>query len=115
MFGDTPPPWLSWANTSGARATTTIVAVIALVLSAVLAVRQQGYISCVAEQQQIDAARTRAIAAATDVERQADKALIEGPRPGGPSEEQLRARAAAAREVTDTVRRQNQPPPARTC
>ena len=34
MFGDEPPRWLRWANTSAARATTTIVAFVALVLSA---------------------------------------------------------------------------------
>lgn len=115
MFGDNPPHWLRWANTSGARAVTTIIAFVALVLSGFLAVRQQSYINCVAEQQARDAERTRAIAAATDVERQADAELLAGPRPGGPSADQLRAAAVAARAITDRVRHQNPAPAMHRC
>lgn len=114
MFGDEPPRWLRWANTSAARATTTIVAFVALVLSALLGMRQQGYINCVAEQQSLDAERTRAIAAATDIERKADAALVAGPT-AGVSIEQLRAADVAARQFTDQVREQNPPPKLRRC
>lgn len=114
MFGDNPPRWLAWANTSGARASTTIVAFIALILSALLGLRQQSYITCVAEQQALDAERTRAIAAATDIERQADAALVAGPSPGV-TVEQLRAADVAARAFTDRVREQNPPPPMHRC
>ena len=115
MFGDHPPQWLTWANTSGARAVTTIIAFVALVLSGFLAVRQQSYINCVAEQQQRDAERTRAISAATDVEREADRALLAGPTPGGPDAARLRAAAVAARAITDRVRQQNPAPPMHRC
>jgi hypothetical protein len=115
MFGDNPPRWLSWANTSGARATTTIVAVVALILSGLLGVRQQSYINCVAEQQQADAERTRAIASATDAERAADAALVAGAQPGGPTLVELRAADVAARQVTDRVREQNPPPRLKRC
>lgn len=115
MFGDNPPRWLLWANTSGARAVTTIIAFVALVLSGFLAVRQQSYITCVAQQQQRDAERTRAISAATDVEREADAAVLAGPTPGGPDAQQLRSAAVAARSVTDRVREQNPAPPMHRC
>jgi hypothetical protein len=104
MFGENPPRWLSWANTSGARATT-IVAVVALILSGLLGVRQQSYINCVAEQQQADAERTRAIASATDA----------GAQPDGPTLVELRAADVAARQVTDRVREQNPPPRLKRC
>lgn len=115
MFGDNPPGWLRWANTSGARAITTIIAFVALMLSGLLAVRQQSYITCIADQQSLSDARTRILAAATDVERAADTDLIAGPRPGGPTAEQLRAASIAARAVTDLVRKNNPPPPLRRC
>lgn len=115
MFGDEPPRWLRWANTSGARATTTIVAFVALILSGLLGLRQQGYINCVADQQARDAERTRAIAAATDIERSADAALVAGPTPGGPTAQQLRAADVAARQFTDRVREQNPPPAQHRC
>jgi hypothetical protein len=115
MFGDEPPGWLSWANTAGARATTTIVAVVALGLSALLGIRQQSYINCVAEQQAASDDRTRAIAAATDMERAADAALVAGPAAAGRTVEQLRAADVAARAFTDRVREQNPPPRARRC
>ena len=115
MFGDNPPRWLRWANTSAARSITTITAIVALLLSFIVLYRLQGYISCVADQQALSDSRARALAAATDAERVADTAVIRGPQPGGPSAEQLRAASVAARNVTDLVRRQNPPPPMRRC
>lgn len=113
VFGDDPPAWLSWANTSGARASTTFVAVVALILSAILGLRQQSYITCVADQQAADAERTRAIAAATDIERAADAALVLGA--GGPDVVHLRAADVAARAFTDKVREQYPPSESRRC
>lgn len=115
MFGDTPPPWLRWANTSTARAVTTIVAIIALLVAAYVGLRQQDYITCVADQQSMSDARTRILAAATDNERAADTALIAGQQPGGPTIVELRQASVAARAVTDLVRKQNPPPPLRRC
>lgn len=115
MFGDNPPHWLRWANTSAARSITTMVSFVALILSFVVLYRLQGYISCVADQQSLSDTRTRAISAATDVERAADSALIAGARPGGPTVEELRAASVAARNLTDTIRRQNPPPSVRRC
>ena len=115
MFGDNPPDWLRWANTPTARAITTVVAMVALIISIFLLSRLQGYISCVADQQALSDARARALAAATDAERVADTALIAGEQPGGPPAAELRAASVAARNVTDLVRRQNPPPPRRRC
>jgi len=115
MFGENPPAWLRWANTSGARATTTLIAIVALMTSVVLLARLQGYINCVADSQRQDSQRTAAIAVATDAERAADNALIEGPLPGGPDAQQLRANSYAARQVTDRVRAQNPPPALNPC
>lgn len=115
VFGDHPPAWLRWANTSGARATTTIIAIIALVMSGLLLLRLQHYVDCVADQQNADAKRTAAIAAATDRERRADAALVLGPTPGGPSGADLRRLDVEAREHTDSVRAANPPPPPREC
>lgn len=114
-MGENPPRWLAWANTSTARAVTTIIATIALVLAALLGLRQQDYIACVADQQALSDARTRILAAATDNERAADTALIAGPVPGGPTGPELRSASVAARAVTDLVRKQNPPAPLRRC
>lgn len=114
-LSETPPRWLRWANTDAARAVTTIIAIIALGGCLLLGLRQQSYINCVAEQQQHDAERTRAIAGATDAERTADRDLIAGPEATGRTAEQLRAAAVAARAVTDRIREQNPPPPLRRC
>lgn len=115
VFGDSPPRWLRWANTSGARATTTVIAIVALLLSGWLLLRLQSYVDCVAEQQHADAKRTTAIAEATDRERAADRALIAGPVPGGPDAATLRAEAIDARQATDRVRADNPPPPLNRC
>lgn len=109
-----PPAGLRWAGTSLARAITTIVAVIALGTSVALGVRQQAYISCVAGQQELAAARTEAVSAAADIERRAESRLIAGdPDPGAKAE--LRAQALAARAHTDRVRADNPPPEPRRC
>lgn len=115
MFGDNPPKWLRWANTSGARATTTVVAIFALGLSVLFGVRLQLYVNCVGEQQNADARRTTAIAEATDAERRADAALVLGPTPGGPTGAELRRLDVEAREHTDRVRADNPPPAERQC
>jgi hypothetical protein len=114
MFGDHPPQWLRWANTSTARAVTTIMAMIALVLSVYFGFQQQAYSKCVAEQQEKDADRTRAISAATDAERRAERALLQGS-PTAAGLKELRDRVTAARAVTDRVRESNPPPDPTTC
>ncbi len=115
MFGDNPPRGLRWANTAVARAITTMVAIVALTMSIVLLGRLQDYTKCIADQQAISDERSRAIAAATDIERAADTALIAGATPGGPTAEELAQASVAARAVTDRVRAQNPPPPLRRC
>jgi hypothetical protein len=115
MFGDQPPSWLRWANTATARSITTIVAFVALIIAGIVGLRQQDYITCVADQQSMSDARTRILAAATDNERAADTALVQGEQPGGPMLAELRQRSIAARAVTDLVRKQNPPPPLRRC
>lgn len=113
MFGENPPAGLRWANTTAARSVTTIMAVIALALSAFLLYRLDDYVDCIADQQSRSDERSRALAAATDVERAADTAALAGV--GKPDAERLRQAAVAARAVTDQVRRQNPPPPIRRC
>jgi hypothetical protein len=115
VFGDNPPRALRWANTAGARATTTIVALIALLVSGLLLYQFKSYVGCVAEQGNDDARRTAAIATATDAERRADAALVAGPVPGGPSGSELRRADIDARAHTDAVRAANPPPPPREC
>lgn len=114
-LSETPPRWLRWANTDTARAGTSLVAMVALVGCMLIGLRQQSYINCVAEQQQRDAERTRAIASATDAERSADRDLIAGPTAGGRTSDELRAAAVAAHAVLDRVRAQNPPPPLQRC
>jgi hypothetical protein len=114
VFGDNPPHWLTWANSSGARALTTMIAFIALVLSGVLAIRQQSYIACVADQQSMTDARTRAISSATDAERRAEADLLRGTADRAEAERRRQA-VIAARNVTDIVRERNPAPPVRAC
>lgn len=116
MSPQTPPPrGLRWADTPFARAATTGVAFIAIAASTLIGIRQQTYITCVANQQRASAERAVALATATDAERLADTAVVAGPRPGGPTADELRAASVAARNVTDRVRAANPPAPARTC
>ena len=115
MFGDNPPKWLRWANTSGARATTTVIAIVALLVSGYLFYRLNELVTCIAERQRADAARTAVIAEATDAERRADAALVAGPQPGGPSGAELRRRDVEARRHTDEVRAANPPTSVNPC
>jgi hypothetical protein len=106
---DQPPRGLRWTTTDTARGLTTIVAMLALLLGITVCVQQQVYIHCVGARQAADAKRTAAISHATDVERAADRDLLDGPRPGGPTLLQLRDAAVAARAHTDVVRAANPP------
>lgn len=114
MFGENPPRWLRWANTSGARATTTFVAIIALLTSGIFYYQLQTFVGCLSDQQRADAVRTAVIADATDDERRADAALVAGPQPGGPSGRELRRLDVEARQRTDAIRAAN-PPSTRVC
>lgn len=109
VFGDNPPRWLRWANTSGARATTTVIAMLALLVSGYLFFRLNELVTCIAAQQRADAQRTAVIAEATDAERRADAALVAGPQAGGPSGAELRRLDVAARQHTDAIRAANPP------
>lgn len=115
VFGDNPPRWLRWANTSGARATTTVIAMLALFVSGYLFYRLNELVTCIADQQAADQRRTSIIAEATDAERRADAALVAGPMPGGPDGRELRRLDVEARRHTDTVRAANPPLPAAHC
>jgi len=110
-----PPKWLAWAGTPTARAATTAIALLALIVSGVLGARLIAFTQCVAEQQAADAKRTAVIAAATDAERRADAALVAGPRPGGPDGATLRRLDVEARRHTDEVRAANPPLPLDPC
>lgn len=112
---DTPPRGLRWTNSPTTRGITTIVAMIALLIAIAGGVQQQIYIHCVGSHQAADAARTRAVSDATDIERRADRALLEGPQPGGPSGQQLRDADTVARSHTDAVRAANPPEPPGQC
>ena len=110
-----PPVWLKWAGTPTAKAATTLIALVSLLVSAVLYWQLQQFTQCVADQQRADAARTSVIAKATDAERRADAALVAGPQPGGPDGPALRRQDVAAREYTDAVRAANPPLPLDPC
>lgn len=112
---DTPPRFLRWADTPTARSAGTLVALVALIAALLLGLRQQAFVSCVAEEQAKDAERTRILGTATDAERAADRELIAGPAATGKSIDDLRAASAAARDLTDQVRAANPPPPLRRC
>ena len=109
MFGENPPRWLRWANTSSARATTTVIALVALLVSGYLFFRLNELVTCIAAQQRADAVRTAVIADATDAERRADAALVAGPQPGGPSGRELRRLDVEARQRTDAIRAAHPP------
>jgi len=113
--GNGLPGWLQWVDTDIARGVTTLVAMVALVGCLLLGFQQQAYVKCIAEEQAKSAERSRILGAATDAERAADRALIEGPTITGRTVDELRAQAVAAREVTDRARAANPPPPARRC
>lgn len=112
---DQPPRWLAWAGTPTMRAVTTLVSMIALLVSAILFYQLQSFTKCLADQQGADAGRTAIIARATDAERRADAALVAGPQPGGPDGKTLRQQDVAAREYTDAVRAANPPLPLDPC
>lgn len=112
---DQPPRWLAWAGTPSMRAATTLIALVALLVSGVLFWQQQVLTQCLADQQRADAVRTAVIAKATDAERRADAALVAGPVPGGPSGTELRRLDVAARQHTDDVRAANPPLPLNPC
>lgn len=114
MTVDTPAPrWLRWADTSAARAATTMLAIVAIISAILLGVRQQEYISCVANQQQADSVRTAAIAKATDVERIAQRKLIAAT--PSSNHEALRQAVLRAYDQTDAARAANPAPPPATC
>lgn len=110
-----PPRGLRWTDAGLTRALTTLLAILGLLLAIYVGYRQQVYINCVADQQRADQQRTAAIARATDDERIADRRLLSGPVPGGPSAEQLKQGSIAARATTDAVRAENPPPPPGAC
>lgn len=112
---DNPPRWLRWTTTATAKGLTTVVAMIALLVAVYAGVQQQIYVHCVGAKQAADAKRTAAISTATDAERAADRALLAGPHPGGPTVLQLRDASVAARAHTDAVRAANPPEPANAC
>jgi hypothetical protein len=110
-----PPRWLAWAGTPTMRAITTLLALVAFIAVGWLGMQQQSFIRCLADQQRADAARTVIISDATDAERRADAALVNGPQPGGPSGLELRRADVEARRHTDDVRAAHPAPPASTC
>lgn len=106
---DVPPRGLRWTATETMKGLTTVIAMVALLGAILVGVQQQVYIHCVGAHQSADAARTAAISDATDLERAADRNLLDGPRPGGPTILQLRDASVAARAHTDQVRAANPP------
>ena len=90
-----------------------MLSVIALLAAIVLGVRQQVYISCVADQQRADQVRTAAIARATDSERRAQRLLIENIKPENVSG--LKSAVLDAYDITDRARAANPPPEPGVC
>lgn len=105
------PRGFRWADRPIGRAIVTVLAIVSLSLSLFVGYRYVDLIDCLKDRDVADAARTRAIAGATDHERAADRALLMGP-VGTMTVAELRSRALAARAETDKVRAANPAPPA---
>lgn len=111
MSPSTPAPrGLRWAGTAVARALTLAASALAVVVSGWYGYQYTELVDCLSAQNLSQAARTAAIAHATDLERAADLRLIEGG-----SAAALREAAAAARRHTDAVRAANPAPPVKSC
>lgn len=109
------PRGFRWADQPIGRAIVTVFAIVSLTLSLYVGYRYVGLIDCLRDRAVADGVRTKQIADATDVERRADLALLQGsgtPGDGGPSREELLAAAVAARQHTDRVRAANPAPTA---
>lgn len=110
MNARTPPPrGLRWLEAWPTRAVVLSLAVVALLMSIYVGYRYVRLVDCLAARDAADQRRTAAVAAATDVERAADLALIRG---GG---QDARAAAIAARVHTDAVRAAHPAPPVHPC
>lgn len=116
MNARTPAPrGLGWADTYPARAVAVGLAIVSILVSLYVGYRYVGLVDCLRDRAAADQRRTAAIAAATDTERRADLALIQGPVAAGPSAHELREAAIAARRHTDSVRAANPAPVAVPC
>jgi hypothetical protein len=111
MSATSPAPrGFRWAERPTGRAILVVLIVISLGLSIYASARYVTLVNCLQEHATADAVRTAAIARATDVERETDRALLIGVVPGGPAGAELRRQALAARAATDAVRAANPPP-----
>ena len=90
-----------------------VLAVASMLVSGYVGYRYVRLVDCLAGQDLADQKRTAAIALATDQERRADLALLQGA--GTAEVVKLRAAAIAAREHTDQVRAENPPPAVKSC
>ena len=116
MNARTPPPrGLRWTDTNTARIGAQFLAVLSLLVSLYCGWRYVGYVDCLRDSSAADQRRTSAIAAATDAERRADLALVQGPRESALTAAELRAADIAARQHTDAVRAANPAPPPTAC
>lgn len=109
---EVPPRGLKWTISPYGRALTVMIAVASLVVSMYVGYRYVGLVDCLRDSSLADKQRTAAISAATDAERAADLALIEG---AGGQAERLRNASVAARKNTDRVRAANPAPEVRPC
>lgn len=112
-YREPAPRGFRWADSPVGRSIVTVLAVVSLALSLYVGYRYVELIDCLQSHAAADAVRTRAIAEATDLERMADRDLLEGP--DGPSAKgrtgaQLRRDALDARAHTDRVRAANPAP-----
>ena len=109
----TPPAGLRWTDAGLTRGLTTVIAIIAMIATVGLGIRQQKYISCVADHQRADAVRTKAISQATDNERKAQRRLLTDITPSTAAA--LRAAVLQAYDLTDQVRATYPPGPSDGC
>lgn len=110
-LAERPPKALAWLDAPATKASTTLLALVAILAAIFLGFEQQQYVSCIADQQRADQRRTSAIAAATDRERAAQRQLISAAGNG----DGLRDAVLRAYDSTDQVRAENPPPPAGSC
>jgi hypothetical protein len=103
------PRGFRWADQPIGRAIVTVLAIVSLGLSLFVGYKYVALIGCLQDTARTDAQRTKAIADATDREREADRKLLAAPI-GSPQIAEYRAAALAARAATDEVRRENPAP-----
>jgi hypothetical protein len=116
MNARTPAPrGLKWVGGTFGTVAAYAIAIFSVGLSMYVLSLYKDLAGCIAENQAADQRRSAILSPFTDRERAADRALLVGPRPGGPDGHTLRQIDLDARAATDRARAANPVPPSSTC